>query len=237
MQYLDCTLPTLAENLALDEALLLNAEHGGPEVLRVWQWAQWAVILGAGGRIADDVHEQRCRTDDVPLARRASGGGTVLLGPGCLLYSVVLGYDCDPALTQIVPSYRYVLTRVIAALHGIAPALDVCGSSDIAEADRKVSGNAQQRKRTHLLQHGTLLYDFDIARVADYLKPPPRQPEYRLHRSHSEFLTHLATDATTLKARLRTAWCADAELAELPLALVQQLVTEKYGREDWVRRR
>jgi lipoate-protein ligase A len=237
MRYRDCTLPTLAENLALDEALLLNAERGGPEMLRVWQWPQRAVVLGAGGRIANDVHEERCRTDGVPLARRASGGGTVLLGPGCLLYSVVLHLDRDPALAQIVPSYRYVLTRVIAALQGIAPVLDVRGSSDIAEADRKVSGNAQQRKRTHLLQHGTLLYTFDIARVADYLKPPPRQPEYRQHRSHIDFLTNLATDAMTLKARLRTAWYADAELAELPLDLVRQLVTEKYGREDWVRRR
>ena len=36
MYFLDLTLPTLAENLALDEALLLDAEAGGPEVLRLW---------------------------------------------------------------------------------------------------------------------------------------------------------------------------------------------------------
>src|SRR5437764_716289 len=79
MLFLDRTLPLLAENLALDEALLLEAETGGPEVLRVWQWPSSAVVLGAGGRIADDVCEERCRADGVPLARRASGGGTVLL--------------------------------------------------------------------------------------------------------------------------------------------------------------
>jgi len=237
MRYLDWTLPTLAENLALDEALLLDAGHGGPEVLRVWQWPRWAVVLGAGGRIADDVHAERCRADGIPLARRASGGGTVLLGPGCLLYSVILAYARDPALTQIVPSYRYVLTRIIAAVRGVAPDLDLRGSSDIAEAERKVSGNAQQRKRSHLLQHGTLLYDFDIARVADYLKTPPRQPEYRGGRDHREFLTNLPTDAETMKHSLRAAWSANAELTRLPLDMMRELVAQKYGREEWVRRR
>src|ERR1700681_1273723 len=112
MLCLDRTLPTLAENLALDEALLLAAGAGGPEVLRVWEWPACAVVLGAGGRIADDVDEERCRIDHVPLARRASGGGTVLLGHGCLLYSVVLAYARDPALTQISSSYQYVLGRI-----------------------------------------------------------------------------------------------------------------------------
>ncbi len=235
--WIDRTLPTLAENLALDEALLLDAEHGGPEVLRVWQWPTLAVVLGAGGRIADDVCEDRCRADGVPLARRSSGGGTVLLGPGCLLYSIVLRYDRDPALTQIVPSYRYVLAHIVAALHGIAPGLDVRGSSDIAEVERKVSGNAQQRKRSHLLQHGTLLYAFDIARVAEYLQAPPRQPDYRRHRDHRDFLTNLPTDAATLKRSLRAAWSAPAEMLTLPMDAIPQLVAEKYGADEWIRRR
>jgi lipoate-protein ligase A len=237
MFYVDCSLPTLAENLALDEALLLDAEQGGPEVLRVWQWPAPAVVLGAGGRIADDVHEERCRADGVELARRSSGGGTVVLGPGCLLYTVVLSYQRDPALTQIVPSYRYVLARIVAGLRGFAPNLDVRGSSDIAELERKVSGNAQQRKRCHLLQHGTLLYNFDITRVAEYLKAPPRQPDYRRQRGHREFLTNLRTDAEMLKRCLRAAWGAHRILVSVPMQAAQQLVLDKYGREEWVQRR
>ena len=37
MLFLDTILDTLAENLALDEALLLQAEDGGPEVFRLWE--------------------------------------------------------------------------------------------------------------------------------------------------------------------------------------------------------
>jgi len=241
MFFLDCTLPTLAENLALDEALLLEAESEpralASGVLRVWQWPHYAVVLGAGGRIADDVHEDHCRADGVPLARRSSGGGTVLLGPGCLLYTLVLPYDFDPALTQIRSSYCYILGRIKEALNAIAADLDVGGSSDIAWRDRKVSGNAQQRKRTHLMHHGSLLYDFDFEKAARYLKLPPRQPDYRRQRDHGDFLTNLPADAAMLTRCLRDVWRSSDELVNSPLARVQALVAEKYSWDEWIRRR
>jgi lipoate---protein ligase len=237
MLYLDPTLPSLAENLALDEALLLNAEAGGPEVLRVWQWPAYAVVLGAGGRIAADVNDDRCRADGVPLARRSSGGGTVLLGPGCLLYSVVLAFARDAALTQIPSSYCYVLGRVVGGLRTLVPDVGVRGSSDLAQLDRKFSGNAQQRKRTHLLQHGTLLCDFDVAQAARYLTMPPRQPEYRRQRSHDDFLANLPATAQQLKQCLRDTWGAAEEMTVWPEDTVRKLVAEKYGQDEWVRRR
>lgn len=237
MLYLDRTLPTLADNLALDEALLLNAEAGGPEVLRVWQWPAYAVVLGAGGRIADDVNDNQCWRDGVPLARRSSGGGTVLLGPGCLLYSVVLAFARDAALTQIPSSYCYVLSRVVGGLRTLVQDLEVSGSSDLAQLDRKISGNAQQRKRAHVLQHGTLLYDFDVDQAARYLAMPPRQPEYRHQRSHRDFLANLRATAEQLKQCLRDAWGADEVMTAVPVEIVRKLVAEKYGKDEWVRRR
>src|SRR5258708_2530947 len=113
MHFLDTVLPTLAENLALDEGLLLDAEAGGAQTLRVWRWPTAAVVLGAGGKLTDDVHEDACAADAVPILRRSSGGGTVLLGPGCLLYSIILRFDRDPALSDLHGSYRYILGRML----------------------------------------------------------------------------------------------------------------------------
>ncbi len=145
MHFLDLTLPTLAENLALDEALLLDAESGGPLVLRVWTWPAYAVVLGAGGKCAQDVHQEGCQQDGVALARRASGGGTVLLGPGCLLYSLILPYGRHSSLREVRASYRHVLSEIAQALHGLAPSIDQAGISDLACAGLKFSGNSQQR--------------------------------------------------------------------------------------------
>src|SRR5262245_8413172 len=146
MHFLDLTLPSFAENLALDEALLLERETGfGGEVLRLWEWPQLAVVLGAGCRFAQDVNEEACRAVGVAIARRSSGGGTVLLGRGCLVFSLVLAYDRSPALREIRPSCTYILDRVREALTGLAPDIEVAGISDLAWAGRKFSGNAQQR--------------------------------------------------------------------------------------------
>jgi lipoate---protein ligase len=248
MNVLDLSLSSLAENLALDEALLLHAEADGPEVLRLWQWHEHAVILGAGGKLADDVNEDACRADGVPIMRRSSGGGTVLLGPGCLLFSLILRFDRDPALSDLHASYRFILGRVQAALEPLVGSITQQGISDLAFNDRKFSGNAQQRKRTHLLHHGTLLYGFDFAPLDRYLKRPARQPQYRRDRRHCDFLVNLPIPRATLEQCLRDAWNAtparsvsedfgQTSLTRRVIELVDQLIADRYSRSEWIRRR
>src|SRR5262245_29014794 len=238
MHHLHLTLPTLAENLALDEVLLLDAEDGhGGEVLRLWEWPHLAVVLGAGGRLADDVDEAACRGDGVPILRRSSGGGTVLLGPGCLLYSLVLSYERSPELRDLHASYAFILGRIAVALTPVLPGIEPAGISDLAAAGRKVSGNSQQRKQRHLLQHGTLLYDFDTARVGRYLRQPTRQPDQRTQGDHAAFLANLPCCAAELKRRLCAAWGADLELPSWPQERTRQLATDRYTKSEWIRRR
>ena len=238
MFLLDLSLPTLAENLALDEALLLEAEAGdGAEVLRFWEHPQLAVVLGAGGQFAVDVNEAACQADGVELARRSSGGGTVLLGTGCLLYSLVLRYDRAPELRDVTASYRWIMGRMKTVFQVLHPEVEVAGISDLSIHGRKFSGNAQQRKRFHVLHHGTLLYGFDLPAVARYLQMPDKQPAYRAGRGHLDFVCNLETEAVTLKSLLVKEWDAAATNPAVPLERMRELWAEKYQREEWVRRR
>jgi lipoate-protein ligase A len=238
MDLLDLTLPTLAENVALDEALLLAAESGaGGEILRFWDWPAPAIVLGSGGRFADDVDEAACSADDVPIVRRASGGGTVLLGRGCLIYTLVVSYERDPELTDIRRSYRFILGRIASALAENVGPIEQAGISDLVLAGRKFSGTAQQRKRSYLLHHGTLLYDMDLTLIPRYLRDPPRQPEYRAGRPHLAFVTNLSLPREEIQQRLRHIWDADRARLTWPTAEVRQLVDEKYTNSQWTRRR
>src|SRR6516164_6259043 len=238
MHFLDLTLPTLEENLALEEALLLQAEAGsGGEVLRIWEWQKPAVVLGSGRKIVDDVDESACAADGVPILRRSSGGGTVLLGKGCLLFSLVLAYERSVQLREIPGSYRFILGELCRGLEELFPGITPAGTSDLAIGRRKCSGNSQQRKHRFLLHHGTLLYDYNIHDVGRYLLLPRHQRKYRGGRSHEAFLMNLPAGAGQLQKQMRKTWEAEDVLDGWPKGIVEQLAREKYSNGEWIRRR
>jgi len=239
MQFLDLTLPTPEENLALDEALLVLAEQsGGREILRLWEIGRPCVVLGNFCRIADDVNEDACRADGVPVRRRVSGGGTVLIGPGCLNFSLVLDMRHRPELADVSRSHVLILDRVSEVLAVKIPHIVFDGISDLCVGGKKFSGNAQRRRRDWLLHHGTLLYNFPVEQISRYLREPARQPPYRANRPHSDFVANIPADAASLKQELCFAWAADDDLApSWPRELTARLVAERYAREEWIRRR
>ena len=233
---LDLTFPTPEENLACDEALLEEAEaSGNPGVLRFWESERHFVVLGYANRAEDEVDLEACRARGVPVLRRCSGGGTVLQGPGCLNYALVLPVDAAPALAVISGANRFILERhrdAISTATGLPITLE--GHTDLALGGRKFSGNAQRRKRTHLLFHGGFLLDFELPLLAALLRTPPRQPDYRLGRAHADFLTRLETTRDIIRAALRRAWGASEPAAAPPFKAIGRLVAEKYSCAEWV---
>ena len=231
----DLSLPTPEENLALDEALLERCERDGTETLRFWEAQQeYFVVLGRAQRRSADVTAAVLENGNLPVLRRISGGGTVLQGPGCLNYAVILRLDSTPNLADISSSNAFFLERNLRALGGVvAASMSFDGVSDLAIDGRKFSGNAQRRGRRAVLFHGTLLYDFDLALVEKTLNLPEKQPSYRAQRTHVDFLTNLDVDPESLKDSLMREWSAAAPLAEIPVEVVERLVEEKYSREEW----
>jgi len=235
MLLLDHTAATPAENLAVDEALLDEAEADGHprEVLRLWESPRRFVVLGRSCRVVHEVDLQQCRANGIEVLRRSSGGGTILTGPGCLMYALVLSTERRPELRSIDRVHRYVLERMAAALAPLAEGIAREGTSDLAIGGQKCSGNSLRCRRNHVLYHGTLLYACTATDVAKYLTPPPREPAYRQGRSHSEFMTWIGASATDLRAALTAAWRVEGALAAAPTERVQQLVAGKFTSDAW----
>ncbi len=238
MLFLDLTLDSPQENLALDEALLLDAEeHEGPhEVVRIWESPATFVVLGSSSRYEVEANVANCQRDGVPILRRASGGAAIVTGRGCLMYAVLIDFERSPHLRLIDQAHRHVLGLLAESLSKRVAGVEHVGTSDLAIADRKFSGNSMRCKREHGLYHGTLLYDFPLACIAEYLRTPPRQPDYRRGRSHEAFVTNLSVTREELVAAVRDAFSAYEPLHTRPSDRTRQLVLEKYGRDGWTRR-
>ena len=165
------------EQLAMDELLLQKAEAGRlGETLRFWETKEYFVVAGRAGRLKEDCFLDRCRSDKIKTLRRVSGGGTVLQGPGCVNYSAVLSYKSDNGYSSIRSSYRNILGKISEAMQARGINVAFYPISDLALDGRKVSGNAQARKRKYFLHHGTFLYDFDLEKIPSYLKHPAKEP-------------------------------------------------------------
>lgn len=208
---MDLTLPTPEENLAFDVAWLDECETGGnDEVLRFWESDRTFVVLGHTGEMEKEVDLAACRADGIPVLRRESGGGTVLQGPGCLNYALVLKIPASGPLASVTGTTRHVMKRHRDALSFMVDGhVRVRGTSDLTLGSLKFSGNAQRRKRHALLFHGTFLLNFDLFLISKYLHVPGRQPKYRHGRPHEAFVTNLEMKAETVKDVLRRAWGAE----------------------------
>jgi lipoate---protein ligase len=238
MKILDLTLPSPAENLACDEALLDAAESGTlGQSLRFWESPEYFVVVGYANKVATEVNLPACEAARIPVLRRCSGGGTVLQGPGCLNYNLVLKIANDSPLSTITGANRFIMERNRAALRpeirNLKSEIRIAGHTDLALGDRKFSGNAQRRRRNFLLFHGTLLLDFDLARISQILRMPTLQPDYRNARSHGEFITNLGIESGTVKTALADAWSATSPGTMPSAADISRLVNERYARDEW----
>jgi lipoate---protein ligase len=234
MDWIDLPLPTPAENLACDEVLLDACDAGGAEVLRFWEPQQYFVVLGYANETAREVNQGWCFENHIPILRRCSGGGTVLQGPGCLNYTVVLRTERDAAFQGISATNEYVMRHNQLALASLLGSpVQKLGHTDLAVGGLKVSGNAQRRKRQSLLFHGSFLLNFDIGMIEKALPMPSKQPDYRVGRSHTDFLMNLKVGSDELKSALCKAWEVGAPANTVPMEAIGRLVSERYGRDEW----
>ncbi|HXV78828.1 MAG TPA: lipoate--protein ligase family protein [Candidatus Binatia bacterium] len=235
MKYLDLTFADPAANLACDEALLELCESNDEDgLLRLWEPAQYFVVVGYSNRVASEVNVSACEAKDIPILRRFSGGGAVLQGPGCLNYALAVRHERLEVPADLTAAYRFVLGRHLKYLTGrSSKTIQIQGISDLVLDGRKFSGNAQHRKRLCSLFHGTFLLDFDLRLIERCLQMPSRQPAYRQGRSHKAFLCNLGVSAETIRWALKQGWGAEATFDAIPFDRINTLLRERYSRSKW----
>ncbi len=211
-------LPIL-DQLHLEEAL--TREGDGLYCLINWG-APPAIVLGISGKI-EEVNLDEAERLQIPLIRRFSGGGTVVIDEETLLTSLIgpkeaLGFPCFPEP----------LMRWSADLYG--EALRLPGFSlrhnDYTLGERKCAGNAQYLTKSRFIHHTSFLFDLNPKHM-HCLHMPSRTPPYRAGRSHLDFLSTLKDhfpSKESIASQLRSTLAKRYTLVELPFNEVAALV-------------
>jgi lipoate-protein ligase A len=165
------------ENMAIDEALL---ERGEP-VVRLYGWRPAAVSLGRSQTEAA-VRTEVARAFGIDVVQRSTGGGAILHNEDEVTYAVVVPVSY-PGLPRDIPgSFAFLSEGVRRALVSLGIPAEVESAPGRASENlcylrhqgtnlfvrgRKVSGGAQRRTPTAVLQHGTVIVERDEERMAE----------------------------------------------------------------------
>lgn len=191
----DIVAPSPPED-PLGESVLDPAQRG----LRVFEPRDVRVVIGRGQDPRREAQVEACRAAGVPIHRRASGGGTVVLAPGMVVVALRLagGLRSPDDHFALVNS---ALVPAVEAACGVRPACRGHGDLAVRGADgleRKVLG-ASLRQSTRLAAYlGVFLVDDAVPRMEALLAHPSREPSYRAGRGHRAFCTHLGAHGCTV---------------------------------------
>ncbi|MDF3818320.1 lipoate--protein ligase family protein [Leptospira sp. 96542] len=163
------------------------------------------------------------------IARRASGGGTVYHSPtGNVNYSIYINLNERKEFFPVRESYELLLGFVKDSLAKQNLNVEKKGKSDLVfELDgetKKISGNAQFRKRNCIVQHGTLILEPELIQtVTNVLNHPPEEPDYRKERPHKDFLTSLPKQFSLSKWEVDLTNTLRSYLGLEPLAEISEI--------------
>lgn len=146
-----------------------------------------AIVMGISGKKEELIDCQRAAQDNIPLIKRFSGGGTVVVDEDTLFITFISEKELHD-----FPSYPEPIMRWTEGIYR-----EVFGhpefhlkENDYVIGHKKCGGNAQYIKKQRWLHHTSFLWDYSTEKM-QYLLHPKKTPTYRAERSHDEFLCRL----------------------------------------------
>lgn len=227
-----------AQNMAIDEALIESV--GEVPILRIYGWRPAAVSIGYFQSMNEEVDFTKCREIGVDIVRRLTGGGAVLHE-----YELTYSFISRRYPQNIVESYKWICDAIVISIKRLGFDASFVPLNDIVIAGKKVSGNAQTRRKGVLLQHGTILLGVDVNKMFSVLKVPSEKLRDKIIKDVKERVTSLAgTTYDNMATSLKTSFAAkfeakliDDTLSTEEISHARWLAERKYSSNEWNLRR
>src|SRR3989338_9147372 len=247
-------------NMAIDEAILHYCQI---PTLRIYGWKPSSISVGYNQDIIKEININNCKNLNVGIVRMITGGKAIYHDKE-ITYSFILHEDTNLLPSEINESYKAIATALVLALKKFnlnveikkSPekiATSICFNSsnwyELLVNNKKISGSAQRRKDGKVLQHGSILIDFDYDKNSllfnsnnpidniNNLKKRITSLNNELNNTiNKNKIINYKKIAEAIKFGFKENFdfdMADGSLTQEEIKLAEKLRKEKYATEEW----
>lgn len=202
------------------------------------------VCIGYHQELEKEVDLGYCQEHGLPVYRREVGGGAVYLDHNQVFLQWIFQRGHVPAaLDQQFVMYIQPLVETYQQLGIQAYHRPI---NDVQVAGRKIGGTGAMATGEAVVLVGSLMFDFDMATMAQVLKVPSEKMRDKIHQSLQEYMTTMRRELGTMPDRaevvhLYLRCCTqslDAEIApgtltDTELALVEE-IDARFNSAEWL---
>jgi len=221
--------------LAAEEYLLKNFQK---DIFMLWQ-SHDTIVVGKHQNILAEINYPFVLENNITVARRISGGGTVFHDSGNVNFAYIKNVNDTAEI-----SFKKFTRPVVEALGKLGINAVNSGRNDLLVNDKKISGNAEHVFKKRVLHHGTLLFDSDLSTLGHAIKVASGKYTDKAVQSNRSIVTNiqpfLKDKITTeefrkflLDVQLKQEENSVYELSEEDNAAIQKLMDEKFKTWAW----
>lgn len=225
-------------NLALEEYIFEKFKDD--DIFMLWINSP-VVVIGKHQNLIEEVNMKYCNENNIKIARRLSGGGTVFHDLGNLNYSIITNTKGD---TQI--NFKEFLKPVYKALKNLKIDVSISNRNDLKLYDKKICGHSEFVRKKRVLHHGCILFDTDLINLKGALNVKKKNiisnsaKSVRSEVGNLKELCKLNYDILDFKKILKNEVCklflknSSYELTCSDIENVNKLSKEKYSTIEWI---
>ena len=185
-------------NLALEEYLLERPfEKTSYDSIFLIYRNDKSIVCGKNQSIWAQTNLKYCRENQIQIAKRLSGGGTVFHDLGNINFCFI-----TPRTSKLVSNFSSFNAPIIRFLKGKGVNVESNQRNDLLIDGKKISGNAQHISKQRMISHATLLYNADLKNVSQSLKHPFKTVQTRAIDSKRVAVTNISNYLDSLSIDL-----------------------------------
>ena len=248
-RYINDDNVTASAGLAADEVLANRAGDGASlPTLRLYTYKSHCALVGRFQTIENELNLEYCSKNSIPVNRRPTGGGAIIMGQDQLGMALAIPGESDETYARVRERMARFSQGIITGLASLGIPMEFRRKNDLEVNGKKIAGLGLHKTSSGgLLFHASLLVGLDVPFMLNVLKTPFEKISDKEISTVSERTTTVRKETNQeltisevqkmILSGYRKAFQVDiqsGDYAKAELDEMSQLEKGKYRDNDWI---